>query len=245
MTITKSQKKGFVYSNKDSLATQKITSINPAWYYNWNFAETLGMNSTGIPFIPMSWSQNTCTNKVIMNGFNTTDSTQCILGFNEPDNAQQSNMSVQQALALWPILVATGRRIGSPATAGNATTPGSWFDQFMSSIPAPKVDFICIHWYAAPNPASLLNIIDTLYSKYKLPIWITEFAVADWNNPNKYTQAQVMAFMEAIIPELEKRSYVEKYCWKTRTLADPNMGSSSIFNDDGTLTQLGQLYNSF
>jgi hypothetical protein len=38
---------------------------------------------------------------------------------------------------------------------------------------------------------------------------------------------------------------VERYCWKTRTLSDPNMGSSSLFNDDGSLTDLGVLYKSF
>lgn len=238
-----SQKKGFVYSIKDATAPTKIQSLNVAWYYNWNYAPTPGMPAS-IPWTPMSWSNTTASNASIMSTL-SGDSSHCILGFNEPDSAQQSNMTVQQAIQLWPTLVATGRRIGSPATAGNATTAGSWFDQFMQSNPKPKVDFIAIHWYAAPNASSLLNIVDTLHTKYNVPIWITEFAVADWKTPNKYTTDQVIAFMKEVIPELESRPHVERYSWKTRTLSDPNMGSSSIFNDDGTLTALGQLYATF
>jgi hypothetical protein len=236
-----SRKKGFVYSRKDTTAPVKINSLKPVWYYNWNAASTVGV--ANLPFIPMAWSDTTATNDTIMSSLFVDDRTQCILGFNEPDRSDQSNMTVDEALALWPKLVATGRRVGSPATASNATKDGSWFDLFMQKN--PHVDFIAIHWYAGPNPASLLNIIDTLHAKYNKNIWITEFAVADWTTPNKYTCAQVSAFMQAIIPELEKRPHVEVYAWKTRTLSDPNMGSSTLFNDDGSLTDLGKLYASF
>jgi hypothetical protein len=236
-----SPKKGFVYSLKDATAATKIASLNVSWYYNWNYAPTAGVDPS-IPHTPMSWSDTTATNPTIMQSLKG-DSSHALLGFNEPDGAAQANMTVQQALALWPTLVATGRRLGSPATAGNATVAGSWFDQFMQAN--PKVDFIAIHWYAGPNPAALLNIVDTLHAKYNLPIWITEFAVADWKTPNKYTQDQVIEFMKEIIPQLESRSHVERYSWKTRTLEDPNMGSSSIFNDDGTLTALGHVYAAF
>ena len=40
-----------------------------------------------------------------------------LLGFNEPDQPDQANMTVQQALDLWPHLMATGMRLGSPSTA--------------------------------------------------------------------------------------------------------------------------------
>lgn len=236
-----SLKKGFVYPHIDSTASAKTASLNVAWYYNWNHVSTSGM-STDIPHTPMSWSQITAGDPTTMSTL-TADKTQCMLGFNEPDCPKQSNMTVQKAIQMWPALLSTGRRIGSPATAGNATVPGGWFDQFMQNN--PHVDFIAIHWYAGPNPASLLNIVDTLYAKYSLPIWITEFAVADWKIPNKYTMDDVITFMQAVIPELEERAYVERYAWKTRTLADPNMGSSSIFNDDGSLTLLGQVYATF
>ena len=40
-----------------------------------------------------------------------------LLGFNEPDQGGQANMTVAQALSLWPQLMATGMTLGSPAVA--------------------------------------------------------------------------------------------------------------------------------
>lgn len=55
-----------------------------------------------------------------------------LLGFNEPDFDSQANMSVEQALDLWPQLQATGLRLGSPAPAVDAAEPGGWLDRFLS-----------------------------------------------------------------------------------------------------------------
>lgn len=234
-------KKGFVISRKDASACEKICALNPSWYYDWNFAAVNNIPSS-IPFTPMVWGATTVADTTAMTLLYDCTGSHAVLGFNEPDRTDQSNLSVVEALNLWPKLVSTGRRIGSPATASNPTKNGGWLDQFMFS--KPKVDFIAVHWYAAPNPSLLLDTVDILHAKYALPIWITEFAVADWKTPNKYTQTKVADFMKAIIPQLEARDFVERYCWKTRTLSDPNMGSSSLFNDDGSLTVLGQLYRS-
>jgi hypothetical protein len=84
-----------------------------------------------------------------------------------------------------------------------------------------------------------------VYDQYKKPIWITEFAVADWSatTQSKYSESQVIDFMEDILPALDDLPYVERYCWKTRTTSDTNMGTSALFNDDGTLTRLGKVYS--
>jgi hypothetical protein len=52
--------------------------------------------------------------------------------------------------------------------------------------------------------------------------------------------------MSLALPELEKRPYVERYSWKTRSQADSTMSMSAIFKDaDGSLTPLGEYYSSF
>lgn len=234
--MTKSYKKGFVYTVKDASAAEKVASLNPAWYYTWNSKPISGVDR---PFVPMVWGETTAMRGYVMNALQGKPE-DCLLGFNEPDRDDQSNLTVGRAVDLWQYLVNTGCRLGSPATASNALKEDSWFAQFMAQ--SPKVDFIAIHWYSAPNPGNLLSLVDGLHAKYGLPIWITEFAVADWKIPNKYTPEQVAEFMKEVIPELEARPHVERYSWKTRTLADVNMGSSSLFNDDGSLTNLGKLY---
>lgn len=237
-----SAKKGFVYSINDSNLSTKISSLNVNWFYDWN---TTNPNVHPI-FTPMIWSLKSIINLPAISESNGDGNLLC---FNEPDNSAQANMTADQAVAYWPQLMATGLRLGSPATASNSTTPGGWFDQFMNKLFAEgyDVDFISVHWYAPPNPSSLLKVVDTLWTTYNKPIWITEFAVADWSakttGVNKYIQQDSVNFLNTVIPELEKRDYVERYAWKTRSISDPCLSCSAIFNDDGSLTDVGKAYS--
>jgi hypothetical protein len=224
-----SAKKGFVYDLSDPNFVPKLMSVKPKWYYTWG---PHGSPNVDLPFTPMAWGK----------GSLPQTHTPVILGFNEPDGAAQSNLTVQQALSLWTRVTSGGDRIGSPATAGNPTTAGSWLEQFMDA--APKVDFICVHWYAPPNSASFLKEIDAIWAKYQKPIWVTEFAVSDWSGkfPGGFDVSLVETFMKEACAGLDSRFFVEKYSWKTRTPEDTHMGTSALFNDDGSLTALGQLY---
>jgi hypothetical protein len=225
-------KKGAVISTSDPLCVSKISSLNPTWYYTWGPSGLADL--AAVPFTSMCWGANSLSK---------VTHAPVLLGFNEPDGAAQSNLTVEQALSLWPRVVALGDRIGSPATAGNASKTGSWLETFMAS--SPKVDFVCVHWYAPPNADSFLAQIDAIWAKYGRPIWVTEFAPADWNGkyPGGYPIAQVEAFMKAACAGLESRSYVERYAWKTRATDDVHMGSSALFNADGSLTELGEIYS--
>jgi hypothetical protein len=109
---------------------------------------------------------------------------------------------------------------------------------------APKVDFICVHWYAPPNATSFLKEIDAIHAKYGKPIWVTEFAPADWSGkfPGGFAPNLVEEFMKEACAGLDARiDYVERSAWKTRATSDAHMGTSALFNDDGTLTALGQM----
>ncbi len=219
-------KKGCVIKRTDPCGRKKVESLHVDWYYTWNLK---GIDGVVVPFVPMVW------------GASTIPEVQGpILCFNEPDRPDQSNISVETALNLWP--KKTSARLGSPATAANPIKPG-WFQDFMSAD--PMVDFVCTHWYGPPNVDSFLKRIDDLYEKYKKPIWITEFAVAQWN-PEKpmFSEDAVIQFMQKVLPELEKRPHVERYAWKTRSTTDSVMGTSALFTDDGELTALGKVYQS-
>jgi len=248
--ILPASKKGFVYGSSDPTTPAKVGALNVGWFYNWNFVRSPGMD-TSLPYTPMIWGMTSVNNPMavsLINQLNNPGYENVVLGFNEPDGAKQANMTVDQAIQNWSLLVNTGRRVGSPATASNPTKAGSWFANFMTAAKAAnlRVDFIAVHWYAPPNVASFLNELDTLYQQYNLPIWITEFAVADWTatTGSKFSVDQVTAFMEAVVPELNKRSYIERFAWKTRATSDVNMGTSALFNDDGSLTALGAVYAS-
>lgn len=72
-----------------------------------------------------------------------------ILGFNEPDNAHQSDATVAEALAGWPAVAKKAGRAAAPAMAGNPVT-GAWLPAFMAQAePAPNV--VPLHWYKGTN----------------------------------------------------------------------------------------------
>ena len=236
-------KKGLVYCN-DGTSVAKVTSVKAFWHYNWN--TTIPINIS-VPYVPQIWGLKTLS---FINSLNTQipGYDNVLLGFNEPDGAKQSNISVADAITNWSALESTGRRLGSPATAGNPTATDSWLSQFMAAAKANnnRVDFICVHWYAPPNARSFLAEIDAIYDMYKLPIWITEFSPADWKatttTPSKYTSLDAINFMNTVIPALNSRDYVERYTWKTRSTEDINLGFAALFNDDGSLTDVGKAY---
>lgn len=73
-----------------------------------------------------------------------------ILGNNEPDNKaddKEQDIDVKNVLANWPKMMATGRRLGSPAVAGDY----NWLYEFIDSVDARgwRCDFIAVHayWY--------------------------------------------------------------------------------------------------
>lgn len=176
-----------------------------------------------------------------------------LLGFNEPDHKKQSNMTVEKALDGWTKLMATGLRLGSPAAS---STNSPWIHKFMRQAIARgyRVDFIAVHWYGGPNPKAFLQRLEKVHRMYNRPIWITEFAVADWkaskDRPNIHSPEKIYKFMQAVIPKLNKLDYIERYAWYSVGHGDKDLsklatGTSVLFNRDGTMTKLGKLYASF
>ena len=255
-TVQISPKKGMAFPNTGAPQTASYkdlaASLNIAWTYNWGTtAPTSGLPSV-TSYVPQIWGSGTITNQTMtkLALLNQQGMDNILLGFNEPDFADQSNLTVAQAINLWPQLVKTGRRIGSPAMGGYAPTDNSWLDRFMKAANSSKlkVDFVNVHWYGTPQyGSSFLDMVDATYKKFGLPIWVTEFAAADWSasssNPAPYTQQDAINFMKVVIPGLLNRTYVERFAWFTPIKpSDPIMGFSAVFNIDGSLTEVGKVY---
>lgn len=208
----------------------QLSALNVSWYYSWGYNTSI--SAPVATFTPMVFSLNTLP---------SVTPKQTILGFNEPDNASQSNMSVATAIANWPTLVNNSTRIGSPATAGNPLTTGSWLTQFMNATPKPKVDFVCVHWYKGCDAAKFKSDMTAIINLYGKPIWITEFAPQTVSSaqslPTKYTQTQVNTFLNTVIPWMEANPMIEKYAYH-----NPKYGTCATFTSTGALTATGITY---
>jgi len=85
-----------------------------------------------------------------------------------------------------------------------------------------------------------------VHELYKTPIWITEFAVADWKAKsvveNQYKPYEVLKFMEQVLPQLKKLDFVERYAWFPSNVTSNALCNSSLYGADDKLTRLGECY---
>ncbi|MFC6093052.1 glycoside hydrolase family protein [Saccharothrix lopnurensis] len=217
-------KKGVSVNNHPGVSTA-LVDVRAGWYYTWA-SDTQGVTPPpGVEFVPMIWGAGAVTDAQLgrARSLGTT-----LLGFNEPDMAGQANMSVEQALALWPRLQATGMRLGAPAVAFGGDRAGGWLDRFMSGAAARgyRVDFIPLHWYGSDFSAAatghLQSYVQAVHNRYRKPIWLTEYGLIDFTGPQPVypDQTRQSDFVRRSSAMLNGLSYVERFAWfslSTRT----------------------------
>ncbi len=227
----------------------KVASLNVSWHYSWGYSLPMP-EPRGVEFVPMVWSYGgqAPAFSQMMNGLKfgqARGQLRSLLGFNEPDGKDQANMTVEKALEAWPELERTRLRLGSPAAVH---ANGEWMKSFMAQAKDKgyRVDFVCVHTYPGPDSDAFIKHIENIHKLYGKPIWITEFAVADWEAKtlaqNRHSEARVLQFMQEVLPRLDTLDCVERYAWFGPWPDSPALGTSSLFKPDGTLTALGKFY---
>jgi hypothetical protein len=238
------RKKGVSLWSSFGGASQALSDVRASWFYNWSPQRGTVTAPSGVEFVPMIWGAASANAATIAKA---KAQGKVLLGFNEPDLGGQSNMTVQQALDLWPRLMSTGMRLGSPAPASGADRAGSWFDQFMSGVKARgyRVDFITLHWYGSDFSAAAVNqlksYLQATYNRYHLPIWLTEYALIRFSGSPKFpTQDQQAQFARSSIAMMEGLSYVERYAWFS--LPSSKSSDTGLYTNGTTPTQVGAAY---
>ena len=225
-----------------------LADSGASWFYTWA-ADTKGLSAPGAAFVPMIWGSGSVTSSALAEAKQDT-SCGCVLGFNEPDNSGQSNMTPAQALALWPQLMSTGLQLGSPAVASGGATQGGWLDQFMTGARQAgyRVNFITLHWYGSDFDTSdavsqLQSYIEAVYNMYHLPIWLTEFALISFaNGGTTYpSETQQAAFLTAATAMLDSLPYVQRYAWFGLGATSGQL-SSGLFDAGPDVTPVGTAF---
>jgi hypothetical protein len=246
-----SSKKGADFSTNmtDGAWNGDVVSLAPFWYYTWG-TPVPSPSPQNCEFVSMFWGAGNVTDADIsaVRQLKVQGSVKYVLGFNEPDQSGQSNMTVSQALALWPQLESIGLPLGSPATSWPTI---QWFTDFMDSVKAEnlRVDFICVHMYVGTDDVSFVQTLQQVYNTYHLPIWITEFATADWNattiSNNTYTATDAAGFMQRLLPQLDSLSFVQRYSWFSGDPTSAQLWPSALIGSNGALTALGSWYANY
>jgi hypothetical protein len=220
------------------------TKLGVSWYYNWTVSPEKCSGGGGGEFVPMysNHPNNNPTPEAVASQITklVNASYQYVLGFNEPNKTDQANMTVADAIALWPAMTSNPSiLVGSPATSADGQT---WFKDFLTQAQAQnlRIDFIALHWYGwnagscdakASNLESYIQWAEGLPGN--LPLWLTEWGCMNKSNPD---EATVQAFYSGAIAMLAKHPRVERYAWY------PWNDFNHLTNSDGSLTSLGTTF---
>jgi hypothetical protein len=248
---TPSKQKGVAASAYLSTDLEKVQALRVGWAYNWSWK--VPASTSTLDSVPMVWGAGSVTSaslKALTDG-RKSGAYHELLGFNEPDMSSQANMTPQQAINLWPSLQSTGLSLGSPAVAN---PNDGWLDRFMALAAAGhyRVDFITLHFYpdftSTPSVSGVLAVINRIWAKYHLPIWVTEVGAIDiqsWSpmatSPNVPAAISFMQRMTAQFGTMP--DVVRRYAWfvdNSRSVA--GWQTTSLYDSTGTRTDLGKAF---
>lgn len=228
-----------------------LLSSNVTWWYNWYLqpgdSSVVAANSTlAMDYVQMVSVKTTNFSDLEAN---VSPNARYLLTFNEPNFNSQSNVTPQEAAALWPKIEAFANKhnllIVSPAmnycsSGCNVGDPFDWLDQFFAACSGCRVDHIAVHAYTCDVSNLQSMSIDPFVKKYNKPIWLTEFDCAD-NGVIRNDVPSQKAYMAASLAMLEAHPNVFRYAWFMGK-ADGGWSNIALLNDNGGLTELGKYY---
>lgn len=244
-TVSSKKKRGLGRSAKATGWAKNLSDLRCPWFYSSNSVSPTGV-PPGVEFIPMIYRYGGNAPAVAATGAAAKQAgTAELLGFNEPEAKEQGNMTLESALDAWPVLMETGLRLGSSSCVH---PDKKWMIAFMDGVKQRglRVDFVCVHSYGGPSAEGLVKRLESVHKLFGHPLWITEFAVGDWaaNSvaENQHKPEAVLRFMEKVLPMLDRLDFLERYAWFPAKPTSAPLGTSALFDENGTLTRLGECY---
>ncbi len=231
-------------TRRDTHWQEKIEKCGACWFYNWTTTPPENI-PLGVEFFPMVWKKVRQESFPQIQANLRENKLKTLLGYNEPDQKKQGNLTVEEALEQWPKLMELGVRLGSPA---GVHPDGEWMKGFMKGVAERRlrVDFVTVHSYGGPNADALMKHLATVHELFGLPLWITEFGVGDWKaktrEENIYRPAQIVDFLHKLLPQLDASKFIERYAWFSAKPESAALGPCALFDADGTLTPVGEAY---
>ncbi|KAI9066055.1 glycoside hydrolase family 128 protein [Trametes sanguinea] len=213
--------------------------------YDWAAYKPDAADQLGFDYWPMLWGGDqdkiSAFESAVTSGFGTI-----LLGFNEPNEEGQSNLSPVQAAELWMEYIEPKRSLGyktcSPAVSARPNGQ-QWMQQFLQACSGCTVDYQCLHWYGIGFD-NLQVYLEEYHDIFGLPILLTEFADQDFNAGTQPSLADVISFSEQALEYFDNTDWILAACpfAVTRPAAGEGLPNTAIQNADGTPTQLGTIF---
>lgn len=186
-----------------------------SWAYNWDL-QPGGSLPPGVDYCPMLWGPKMYSDWSSAVSTALSSGSSCVLGFNEPDNAGQSNMSPEQAAADYQTYItplAGQATLVTPAvTNGVGDNVGlDWMTKWLAACNgACKPNAMAVHYYASADISYFTDFINNATALAAGngidSVWITEF------QDTGSTEDQV-AFLQQALPWLDANTAVGRYAY--------------------------------
>lgn len=195
---------------------EQCGKTNSTWFYNWGASADGTRNPAAEgpnydqEFCPEKWGAGGSWSQLF-----ASRGTSHLLGYNEPDHTEQSNVTVETAIEEWPKMLQAGMRLGSPAT-----TDFNWLYRFMDECRKRnyRVDYVVVHAYWGGKSASdWYKDLKAVHERTGRPVWIKE-----WNNGANWTkepwpsgteaqQQKQLTDLKGILQVMDTAGFIERY----------------------------------
>lgn len=224
---------GDTYNRPDARAL-----LGLGWWYNW------GPNGG----VPMIWNASQIGREI------TPD--RWLMGFNEPDQAGQADMTPLEGATAW-------RELEEAYPDRSLVSPGvsrlGWLEEWRQAYidtygEPPRVDALGFHCYGAFNAAAAFETCKAqtrnavaLAGRWGVDeVWLTEFAMVPcWNGMD-----DSIAFLRSMLDWLSTQPKVSRAAWFQTTYRGdeswafgPDCNTSLVDYDTGELTPLGAAWS--
>jgi hypothetical protein len=244
--------------------------MNAKWFYNWGQTTSLTLPND-LVYNPMQWGSYNWTYGTTpgpiwqyYSAWRKRGDGIHFLGFNEPDRTDQSNVSLEDCVALWPQMMALDQPLVSPSP-GTLNPPAgapSWHELFYNEANrlGYRVEYNAIHTYPGPSGGSsnnLINLVQGEYNDFGRPIWLTEFSFVDWGGNQSWSEEDNYQCLAEFLWRAENLAALRKYALFVFT-ADANNPQpanpwtrytpaprSNSYDASGNLTAFGKLYTAW
>ncbi|CDO74054.1 Glycoside Hydrolase Family 128 protein [Trametes cinnabarina] len=198
--------------NDPSLANFKTEHV--IGLYDWGVQKPANADKLGYLYMPMLWGGS----KDKIDEFEAAIKPglgQIILGFNEPNEEGQSNMSPQTAAALWKQHIQPKRSMGYKlATPAMSSRPNgfAWMQDFFKACGDEcTFDFQALHYYDI-GFEKLQAYLEKYHNEFNLPILLTEFADQNFNGGGQATMDEIWQFMGQALAFFDQTEWIAAAC---------------------------------
>ncbi|MDF7825373.1 glycosyl hydrolase [Pontiellaceae bacterium B12227] len=234
-----------------------------SWYYGWTAKDVSALNTGIVDFNPMQWGGGNLQSDSYQadkgqlpitirypewssRGYPFT-----LMGFNEPDGAEQANISVETAIERWPQLMVGRQPLVSPVAVGWTR---QWMTDFMTEADnlGYRQEYLGMHTYPGPNAANVVSQLESFSATYDdRPVVLSEFGFVDWSNDNNWSENLVYREMLELLWRLENSEDCKRYSMfgfiENEDYPEPAEPTGRVRRSnwqyaDGSFTPLGEMW---